>query len=222
MLSWVAHEIKTPLSAALTLAELTMRGFESGETPDTTAKRLVKMRRQLLRMDELVNAALDAAQLQEGGMEVELVPTDFRELVERAVHYFGDLYPEVAFELADGPSVEIEADAQRLRQILDNLLSNAVKYGAKNGNVEIWLAATDRSASVSVKDYGRGIPQSELPHIFDRFHRVAGSGGRGHGLGLYIAAALSRLHGGEIGVESTPGGGSTFTLTVPLHRREPV
>ena len=67
---------------------------------------------------------------------------------------------------------------------------------------------------MTVRNEGRGISKEQLPHIFNRFHRVPGGGGRGHGLGLYIAAALARLLGGEITVESTPGEGSTFKLTL--------
>ena len=79
-----------------------------------------------------------------------------------------------------------------------------MNVGARGGQVVI-----------SVRDYGGGIPASELPHLFERFHRAAGIGGHGHGLGLFIAAALAKLHGGTLSVSSTLGQGSTFSLSLP-------
>lgn len=219
MLSWVAHEVKTPLSAALTGAQLAIRRLHAGETAEATEARLVKIVRQLTRLDELVNTILDAAQLQEGRVAVTLAPVDLREHVEKAVADFRDMHGDVHFELADGPSAEIEADPERLRQILDNLLSNAVKYGGPAKMVQVHVDCSDVSAFVSVTDHGIGISEDQLPHIFDRFHRVPGGGGRGHGLGLYIAAALARLLGGTITVESRASEGSTFRITLPRARR---
>lgn len=214
MLSWVAHEIKTPLSTALTGTELAMRGIRSAEPVETTEGRLKRVVRQLTRMNELVNACLDAAQLHDGRLDVSLERTDLRSVVEHAVADYREEHPDITFELADGPPLLVDADPSRLRQILDNLLSNAVKYGGPVNRIIVDIEARDVSAVVSVQDHGRGISKEQLPHIFDRFHRVPGGGGRGHGLGLYIAAALARLLGGEITVESTPGEGSTFRLTL--------
>ena len=219
MLSWVAHEVKTPLSAALTGAQLAIRRLHAGEAPEGTEARLLKIIRQLTRLDELVNTILDAAQLQDGRIAMTLVPLDLREHVESAIADFRDVHGDVHFELAGGPSVDIEADPERLRQILDNLLSNAVKYGGPAKTVQVDVDVSDVSAFVSVTDHGIGISDDQLPHIFDRFHRVPGGGGRGHGLGLYIAAALARLLGGTITVESRIGEGSTFRFTLPRARR---
>jgi two-component system, sensor histidine kinase and response regulator len=214
MLSWVAHEIKTPLSAALTGTELTMRNLRANEPVETTEQRLKRVVRQLTRMNELVNACLDAAQLQDGKLDVALERTDLRSVVEHAVADHREEHPDVQFELDEGGPILVEADPSRLRQILDNLLSNAVKYGGPVNRIVVAVSDAPRSAIVSIRDHGKGIASDQLPHIFDRFHRVPGGGGRGHGLGLYIAAALARLLGGEIAVESTPGDGSTFKLTL--------
>jgi two-component system sensor histidine kinase/response regulator len=214
MLSWVAHEIKTPLSAALTGTELAMRNVRANDPVETIENRLKRVVRQLTRMNELVNACLDAAQLQDGKLEVGLERTDLRSIIEHAVSDHREEHPDISFELTDGSPILVDVDPSRLRQIVDNLLSNAVKYGGPANRVVIEVAGGDVSATVTVRDHGRGISKEQLPHIFDRFHRVPGGGGRGHGLGLYIAAALARLLGGEITVESTPGDGSAFKLTL--------
>lgn len=218
MLSWVAHEIKTPLSTALTATELSMRGIRAGEPIETTEHRMKRIVRQLTRMNELVNAVLDAAQLQDGKLDVALERTDLRSVVEHAVADHREEHPDVSFEMSEGTPILVDADPSRLRQILDNLLSNAVKYGGPANRIIVAVDGGEVSAVVSVRDHGKGIASDQLPHIFDRFHRVPGGGGRGHGLGLYIAAALARLLGGEITVESTPGEGSTFRLSIARAR----
>jgi signal transduction histidine kinase len=219
MLSWVSHEIKSPLAAALTATELAMRQVRGGD-PAAVEKRLLVIGRQLRRMDELVTSLLDAAQLQDGRLALDPEPMDLVAAVETAVAYWRELHPEVAFELSFEQHPTVSADPERVRQVIDNLLSNAIKSGrpATRVRVSARVDAERQRAEVSITDRGRGIPREELSHIFDRFHRVPGQGGRGHGLGLYIAAALARLHGGLIRVESEVGQGSTFTLILPLAR----
>jgi signal transduction histidine kinase len=97
-------------------------------------------------------------------------------------------------------------------------VSNAVKYGLPSVLVQLELALNGELISVRVTDHGRGIPGGQIAQLFDRFHRV-GAGGRGHGLGLYIARALARLHGGELNALSDEGCGSTFTLSLPRNGR---
>jgi two-component system, sensor histidine kinase and response regulator len=216
MLSWVSHEIKSPLAAALTAAELALRDARtSGAAP--IEKRLMMIARQLRRMDELVTSLLDAAQLQDGRLALEREPLDVAALVETQAAYWRELNPEVSFDLSFDARPTISADPERMRQVVDNLLSNAIKYGRPANRVNVTLRVDEEAKRVrlGIADRGRGIPREELGHIFDRFHRVAGQGGRGHGLGLYIAAALTRLHGGIIEVESELGQGSTFTVVLP-------
>ena len=215
MLSWVAHEIKSPLTAALTMCDLANRGVDKHEDPSSLKKRLAVIARQLVRMDELVNSILDAAQLQEGKLELDTEDFDLGDWVAKIADYWKDLQPESKFPVVNGHGVTVTADKERLRQVVDNLISNAIKYGGPSKVVRLDVRSTDTNVFVSVADEGSGIPPEELPHIFNRFHRIAGQGGRGHGLGLYIAAALARLHGGELTVESDLGKGSTFTLNIP-------
>jgi two-component system, sensor histidine kinase and response regulator len=215
MLSWVAHEIKSPLSAAFGAAQLALRGVRNGEPAVAQEKRLLMISRRLTRMDELVRSLLDAAQLQDGRLNLDLETVDVDGLVEKAVEFWRDLQPDVDILLENGQVVEVAGDRERLRQILDNLISNAIKYGRPANVVQVRVAIQEQTVAISVTDHGRGIPRNELANIFDRFHRVAGQGGRGHGLGLFIAAALTRLHGGRIDVESEAQRGSTFTVTLP-------
>ncbi len=215
MLNWVAHEIKSPLSAAMMNAQMVRRTLLDGK-PSPLRRRVEIILRQLQRMDQLVVSILDAARLDEGRLTLNRGPFDLCRLVADAVDGWRETYPEHQFTVhGDGQPLVLEADGERIRQIMDNLVSNAAKYGEPSRSIEITLGQSDGHACVSVRDHGAGMSPEQLDHIFDRFHRV-GSGGRGHGLGLFIAAALARLHGGRLEAASEPGNGSTFTLSVPL------
>jgi two-component system, sensor histidine kinase and response regulator len=209
-LNWVAHEIKNPLGVAVLHADLLLGHVHD----DFGRKHLVNLKRQLERMDELVISVLDAARLADGRVVLHRVRTDLCAYVERLVEEWG-AHPNYAFELriAERP-IECDIDPERVRQILDNLISNAMKYGGADHRVVVEVSRTEREAQIRVQDFGQGIAPADLQRIFDRFHR-AKHGGRGHGLGLYIAAALARLHEGAITVDSKLGAGSTFVLSLP-------
>jgi len=221
MLNWVAHEIKTPLSAAMMSAQLIRRGLETGEKAGPLRRRIEIVVRQLQRMDQLVVSILDAARLQEGKLGLKSTRVDMCDLLTHAAEFWRESYPENKFALnvPDSP-LFVHADSERVRQVLDNLVSNAVKYGLPSVLVELELALAGDEVSVRVTDHGRGIPGGQVAQLFDRFHRV-GAGGRGHGLGLFIARALARLHGGELHAASDEGRGSTFTLSLPRNGHAP-
>jgi signal transduction histidine kinase len=216
MLNWVAHEIKTPLSSARLNAQMLLR--KQGERSSTDERRCTEtILRQLDRMNTLVTSILDAARLSEGKLALTLEPGDFTAFLREVVQDWRELQPQVDFTLkGEEARVELSFDAERVRYILNNLLSNAVKYGGESRRVEVSLSVSPGLAMVQVRDWGVGIAASELPNIFDRFHRAEVAGGQGHGLGLYIAGALARLHGGSLSVQSTLGQGSTFSLRLPL------
>jgi two-component system, sensor histidine kinase and response regulator len=215
VLSWIAHEIRTPLGIALTAAEL-LAGELSG-APHPGLRRLDMIRTQIHRVSDLVSSILDAVRLEDGRMVLTLAPIDVRDLVAETIDYWRATAPAMPL-VARVPAEPVWAliDASKTRQIIDNLVSNAWKHAAPS-TVEIAVERGADQVRLHVRDQGRGIAGEHLDRIFDRFYR-AGSGARGHGLGLYIGAALSRLQGGELSVVSAPGVGSTFTLAVPVHR----
>jgi signal transduction histidine kinase len=218
MLSWVSHEIKSPLAAAVMATQLALRKARGGETGEAIERHLVITRRQLARMDELVSSILDAAQLKDGKLKLEVEPINVAAWLRGIVSFWADLHPDYELSLHDGDGTTMRGDPERLRQIVDNLISNAIKYGRPSKQVRIEVEPGDGHVMIHVQDFGPGIPAEELHNLFDRFHRVAGQGGRGHGLGLYIANALARLHGGELSVRSELGRGSRFTLALPAGR----
>lgn len=216
MMSWVAHEIKTPISSARLNLELMLRHL-SGDTAEAQRRRGTVALQQLDRMATLVSSVLEASQLSEGRIKLQREPCELKPFLEGVARYWRDTRPEFEFVLKlPSEAVTVRVDPERVRQILNNLVSNAVKYGGTSARVELALELSPGRAVISVTDHGQGMDASELPRIFDRFHRAAGSTGQGHGLGLYIASALAQLHGGSLQVRSQRGEGSTFTLSLPL------
>jgi two-component system, sensor histidine kinase and response regulator len=216
MLSWVAHEIKTPLSSARMNLEMMIRNL-SGDGAEAQRKRGTQALRQIDRMATLVNSVLEASQLSDGRIKLEREMCDLRSFLRGVVQYWRDTRPDFEFTLAL-PSEEVTAwiDSERVRQVLNNLISNAVKYGGTSAPVALSLELSPGRVIIAVTDRGPGMDAAELPRIFDRFHRAEGSTGQGHGLGLYIASALARLHGGTLQVRSQRGEGACFMLSLPL------
>ena len=116
------------------------------------------------------------------------------------------------------PSVIVQADRERLLQMMDNLVGNALKFTPRSGRVSIGACVDGDELRVSVADTGPGIPEEERERLFDRFWQARDADRRGLGLGLHIAKAIAEAHGGRLWVESTVGSGSTFYFAMPMTR----
>jgi polar amino acid transport system substrate-binding protein len=184
------------------------------------AERIMKNTQRLL---GLINDLLDQAQMEAGKLTVQMAPFKPAELLENIHGVMDQLVHEkglrLTSEIEDNLPEIINGDAARLHQILVNLVNNAVKF-TDHGTVHVRLFCPHASRwGVEVVDSGRGIPESELPYIFDTFRQVEGSATRAHGgfgLGLSIVKQLVNLMNGEIRVKSKVDRGSTFTVNLPL------
>jgi signal transduction histidine kinase len=224
------HDVKNPLGVADGYAELLQLGLRGELTPpqlDTLARIRGSIRGAL----EITEELLDLSRLESGGLQIEREPTDLTALVLDTAQHHAATAAAAGVSLhfvesdAAPPKIATYTDPHRVRQILQNLLSNAVKYTPPPGDVTVRVDYHSGSpdspgawARVSVHDTGTGIPQEEHDQIFDEFHRVPGSAASGHGLGLAISRRVARLLGGDVTVESAPGEGSTFTLSLPLRQ----
>jgi signal transduction histidine kinase len=201
---------------------------------EATPERLSSLREEVLLLNRLVNDLRDITLAEAGGLQLHVEPLNLGELIgglaegmdpqatERGVR----IQIQVADEL---PTVE--ADSQRIAQVVRNLLGNALRYTPSGGTITISADLPEKQGNgspslppspvwvrVTVADTGTGIPPEELPHIFDRFYRVDRSRTRasgGTGLGLAVARQLVEAHGGRIWAESQPGRGSAFSFTLP-------
>jgi len=214
----VSHEFRTPLTTMRHLSELLVGGRVSSEA--RRQEFYDTMLRESQRLQGLVEGLLNFARLESGQMEYRFAAVEpaafLREIIDD-FHAAGDRPGRIHMDAApDMPA--IRADRELLARVVWNLLDNAVKYSPPDGAVRVQLRTTGNQAAVHVIDEGFGIPKDEQATIFGRF--VRGSSARtqaikGTGIGLAMAQEIVRAHGGDITVESVPGQGSTFTMTLP-------
>ena len=217
----VSHELKTPLTSIRMFSEL-LSGPGAAE-PEKTRQYAEIIARESGRLARLINRLLDFSKLDRGEMRLSRDPLDLADLVQETVGDFrGQLETAgmtVELEIPEGAGPRIVGDRDALAQIVLNLLGNALKYAASGGSVGIVVAASGERAMVSVSDRGPGIPRAHHRRIFEKFYRIdesITSGIDGSGIGLALCRQIAERHGGSIRYEPRKGGGSTFTLDLPL------
>lgn len=215
-----SHELKTPLMVIRAGVE---RALTNPKAPADSIEMLDETLNQINLMSELVETLLTLARADEGRAILAVEQQDLRPLVAEAVETAGMLGETaditVRATLPEG-AVILPVDGARIRQLLLNLVTNAIKYTPAGGSVSLELVDTGAAVMVTVSDTGIGIAPGDLPHVFDRFWRAdlarTRTGDRpGFGLGLAISRWIVEAHGGTIIVQSRPGRGSTFTVTLP-------
>jgi signal transduction histidine kinase len=166
------------------------------------------------RLSGLIGDILDVARIDQGVFQLEPEPLDLGALVQETVSLLATPEHPVLLRVQDGGPIVVTADAGRLRQCLENIVSNAIQKSPANAAVTVFVSKGRQRARVDVVDEGPGIPPDLLPHVFERF--VSGSRREGGlGLGLYLAKRVAAVHGGDLTVDSPPGKGARFTLSLP-------
>lgn len=219
-ISIASHELRTPIASMKLQVQMLSRALARGEPlpPERLQTMLQQSDRSLNRLTRLVDDMLDISRIQAGRLPIEPQPVELDGLVaealERALPQLQAAGISVDSELA--PGLTAMADRQRIEQVLHNLLSNAARY-APNAPVAVRLARRGEHAVLEVADGGPGIPAENHERIFQRFERLAPAAHAGGlGLGLYIVREIVRAHGGEVRVESEPGQGARFIVSLPL------
>jgi signal transduction histidine kinase/DNA-binding response OmpR family regulator/CHASE3 domain sensor protein len=220
----MSHELRTPLNSSLILAKLLADNRDGNLSVEQVrfAEAIYAAGNDLLL---LINDILDLSKIEAGMLDVRPEPVAIARLLDEIVHGFHGMAADkqLALEVrAEAAPEVIDTDPSRLSQILRNLIANALKF-TERGGVVIEVAATDSHLEIAVRDTGIGIPAGQHEHIFEAFRQVEGAARTpgGTGLGLSISRDLARLLGGELRVDSAPGRGSTFTLTLPLRSAAP-
>jgi len=218
----VSHELRTPLSAILGYAEIFTEQIYGplNEKQINMTSRIVTNTRRLL---SLINDLLDQAQMEAGKLKIKyeiLKPSDLLDNLHSVMDKLtADKGLKLTSKLDPDLPETLTGDGSRLQQILVNLVNNAVKF-TDSGSIHVQLTKVDEKYwGITVVDTGQGIPEEELPHIFDTFRQVEGTTTRVHGgfgLGLSIVKQLATLMGGSISVESEVGAGSTFSIVLPF------
>ena len=214
----VSHEFRTPLTLMLAPLEDTLAQPDGLSLEDR--ERLQVAHRNSLRLLKLVNTLLDFSRIESGRIDASYEPTDLSVLTANLASLFRSAIERAGLQFViNCPPLQdrIYVDREMWEKIVFNLLSNALKF-TFNGKIEVALEETPEAVKLHVRDTGTGIPASELPHVFERFHRVKGARGRtfeGSGIGLALVRELAVLHGGAADVVSVPEQGSIFTVTIP-------
>jgi signal transduction histidine kinase len=218
--SIVAHDLRSPIQALSLQAELLLKNREDGEVR-VAVPAVERMTRATKALAAMVDDLLDASRIESGQLRIEPRPTDVggatAELVEQLRPTLGQ-HPVEVVVAADVPLIAI--DPKRLDRIVTNLLENAGKYSDPTGAIRVAVERSGDGAVIRIEDHGPGIAPEELPRLFERFYQTVRARAKrsGLGLGLYITKGLVEAHGGRVGVESTPGVGSTFRVWLPAVR----
>ena len=213
----IAHELRTPLTVVRSQVEAVADGVW-----EATPERLALCVAESKRLSDLIGEVESLTRLEGEILSVYLQDTDLSAFLATVLDSSEPLFARFGVTLhrsLEG-NVRANVDSERFRSVIDNLLSNALRYSEAGGRVEVRLRSWDGSAVIEVEDTGAGIDAADLPHVFDRFYRADAARARvtgGRGIGLAIAKAAVKAHGGTIEVSSRLGEGSRFTVKLPKY-----
>lgn len=216
-LSIASHELKTPLTTIKAYAQLALRMSE-GETNKTIKGYLQKIDIHISKLNYLITELLDISKIQAGQFLLSKTVVAFQPYLTDILQSIQHITTTHQIQLKTNVSVKVNIDVFRIEQVIINLINNAAKYSPGKQIIEVETYTKNNSVFVSVKDYGIGIPESDLENIFSRFYRVNGVSQNfsGLGIGLFISKEIIGRHDGTITVQSEEGTGSTFTLSLPV------
>jgi len=216
----VAHELRTPVTILRGQTEQLLDGIE-----EPTTARLVSLHDEVLRLQRLTDDLATLSAADAAGVALHLAPVDLADLARRALTALTSMLDEAGVEAGceTDAAVWVSADEDRLMQVVLNLLTNAAKFTPAGGSVTVRVDRDGESAVLTVADTGPGIPAEDLPHLFERFWRGAGSSRRGgSGIGLAVVDTLVAVHDGTVSVASPESGGAVFEVRLPAAARDVV
>ncbi|MFN0108297.1 MAG: ATP-binding protein [Blastocatellia bacterium] len=215
-----SHELRTPLAVMRGDMEIALRRERS---PEEYQRVLASNLEEIIRLTRLIEDLLMLARGDSGQVELRCEPLELNQICRQMTEYIAPLAEQRQQTLTyESPNsdITVNADMQRIKQMLLNLLDNAIKYTEPGGSITLSLKAENNQAIISVADTGRGIPTEDLPHIFERFFRrsakTSDRSAAGFGLGLSIVKWIVESHEGQIETTSQQGQGTTFVVKLPL------
>jgi heavy metal sensor kinase len=217
----IAHDLRSPLARIRANSELALLSATTIEEYESSAAETLEECDRLL---EMINTTLDVAEAEAGATRFETEEVHVGDMVNDVCDLFSPVAEDKQIRLSNQlvSDCRVRGNRKYLQRMLANLMDNALKYTPANGTVAVAVSADERAVSIAVRDTGIGIPASEQAQIFERFFRCDQSRSHpGFGLGLSLARAVARTHGGDLAVQSNPGGGSVFTVTLPRDNQGP-
>jgi PAS domain S-box-containing protein len=215
-----SHELKTPVTSIKGYVQLLRYNFQQ-DGNEMAANLLGKVDTQINKLATLISDLLDVKKIENGQLQYKEEEFDFNELVTEVIEEISQVLKKHTIIHKLSETKTVRGDRNKIGQVIINFIDNAGKYSPVNSEIMINTFPEGNNIRLSVKDQGIGIPADQQGNIFDRFFRVSGEKENtyaGLGLGLYISSEFIKRHNGTIGVESTPGNGSTFYFTIPIAR----
>lgn len=220
----VSHDLRNPVNAIRMIAGALLDRSEHEEVPlSAVREELATIASGARQADALIQDLLDVARIEAGTLQVLRAPLDISTLLVESAELLRPLARERGLSLVVDVPAELpalEADGQRMQQVISNLVGNALKFTPRGGRVTLRAAAEGERVLIRVEDTGSGIPPDELPHVFERHWQANPRGRHGAGLGLPIARGIVHAHGGRLTVESEVGVGSAFVVELKGEERE--
>jgi len=211
----IAHDLRSPISRIRTITELTLINDQSLAEYKNMACETIE---ECDRIMNMVNSILDMTEAKAGTTKMELADIDFADIIADACELFEPVAEEkeITLHFSTQKACRVRGNVQSLQRLVANLIDNAIKYTEPGGTVDVTLFQTNQEINALFKDNGTGIAADDLPYIFDRFYRCDKSRSEsGFGLGLSLARIIAHHHAGDITVNSEPGIGTEFVLTLP-------
>jgi signal transduction histidine kinase len=222
LVAWASHDLRTPLASLRAMLDALAEGVVTD--PETVTRYLQQSQAEIGRMSALIDDLFELAQLDAGHLELFCAANSLADLISDTLEGFSARAEAQGVALSGSVAQEVDPvwmAPEKISRVLHNLLENALRYTPAGGTVRLRAQTENGSVLVTVQDDGEGIPEEDLPFVFDRFFRgeksrVRGAGGiGGAGLGLAIAKGLVEAHGGQIWVNSARGAGTTMTFALP-------
>ncbi len=219
LIAWTSHDLRTPLTSIRAMVEALHDGMV--DDPETVQRYYRTIRADVIALNSLINDLFELAQLDAGGLVLELSPYAFGDLVSDALESFRVLAQQRGIDLqavVDDNVGQVRLNAPKIGRVLANLISNALRYTPEGGKVAVTAVATSTGVEVMIRDSGPGFHPDDLPRIFEQFYRGEQARSRstgGAGLGLAIARGIVEAHNGRIWAENHPDGGAVVGFTLP-------
>jgi len=219
LIAWVGHDLQTPLASIRAILEALADGVV--DDPDSVRRYLQTAQRDVRSLSVLIDDLFQMAQLDAGGLRLDLSPNSLSDLISDTLESFSALAAQQGINIEGSVAEDVDPvcmDAPRIGRVLNNLVSNALRHTPTGGRVELRAQRNGSRVEVVVLDTGEGVRPEDVPHIFERFYRGEKSRSRatgGGGLGLAVARGIVEAHGGEIHLESGSAEGARFVFSLP-------
>ncbi len=218
-ISQVSHELRTPLTAITGWSETLA---DDPNAASDTLKGLKIISKEAGRLTHMVEELLEFTRIQDGRFNLRIELMDITAELEDAIYTYSESLHQAGIDVNyTPPDYEIPlipGDPERLKQVFLNILDNAANHGADGGRIDVAIKFDGKFVTVSMRDYGRGVPEAELPHVKEKFYKGS-SKDRGNGIGLAVCDEIITRHGGELTVSNAEGGGCGVTMTLPAAKK---